>query len=145
MTRVLAHLGLVVVLLSCPLLCGTGLAGCSGCENADVTSRADNSQTRHCCHHENASDSACNDADNPTEPTTPPEQQGHCPSDCLCDGAVESTEDIARALPAHGWSPLDALAVVAISTTDQQIASATRPLKPLSGLTMRIEQMSLLL
>jgi len=145
MTRLLAHLALVAMLLSCPVLCGTGAAACCGNDQAIGDASQGNGESRHCCHDASGSNSSCDKTGNSNEPTEPSGRNERRPGNCLCDGAVAACEDIARAMVISDCPPIAALSSVEPVVVDQSIWSANRPLKPRSGLTMRIEQMSLLL
>jgi len=133
------------MLLSCPVLCATGIAACCNNDQANCHASQGNGESRHCCHDVTGSTSSCDETRNSTDPTEPSGQNERRPGNCLCDGAVAASEDIARAMVISDCPPIAALSSVDQDVVGQSIWSACPPLRPRFGLTMRIEQMSLLL
>jgi hypothetical protein len=133
------------MLLSCPVLCGTGIAAC--CDNDPVNCHASqgNGESLHCCHDVAESTSSYDEAGDATDPVEPSGQNEGRPGNCLCDGAVAASEDIAQAMMISGCPLIAALSLVEPDVVGQSIRSARPPFRPRSGLAMRIEQMSLLL
>jgi len=96
MIRTIAHLLLILVLLTCPVQCV--ISGDSCCASQVTESEAGTAQTcpssDHCCQHA-ASKDVCLDATHEA-PTHIPRSGDDCPCDCLCKGAISSSSQIAE-------------------------------------------------
>lgn len=152
MTRSIAHLLLILLVLTCPVQCViTGDSCCASTpETASQNPLADAaetcSSTHSCCHHSASDVDSAGDVDARTgtdaQQTDAPVSNDDCWCDCLCKGAISSSVRIADEFES---ATLNSSAAGSTDDTDLSCcvaASLTDPPDPLSGREIRTLRMS---
>ena len=147
MFRSLVHLGLIALLVCCPVLCTMGVDVCCASESHGSAISTSDQQQHACCHHgcESGNEGGSASADSGNEsPAHHPAPQEDCRCDCLCNGAVASSEDVVSDLSDSRMPAADTFFSADAILAAQRIA-APPPLPPdlLSGRDIRLARMSL--
>jgi hypothetical protein len=146
MIRSVAHILLILLVLTCPVQCV--VSGDSCCASASAVSSTDSltdaaescRSSRSCCHQTASDVESCNATDE--GPTQVPLSDDECQCDCLCKGAIASAVRIADDFESMAFNSIADCLTEGTALSRGLAAPLADPPDPISGREIRTLRMS---